>query len=263
MGGDRIIPSRMSPEERLLFLKELFTYRWAAEKTSGPLCLDLGCGAGYGTRILSEKFGSAVGVDISEDAVKKARSEYERNNCDFLHYDGRALPFPENMFDTVVSFHVIEHVKDAKQFLSEACRVLKKGGTFIISTPNAALRISEGETPWNVFHVREYTFGEFRGILARTFSEITVYGVTAVDKVMEIEKKRIVHNRKLASYDFLGLRRIIPAWLMAFPVALAHRIGPRSAVETPVDINMDPALVYSVGEASVKTSLDIMAVCRK
>ncbi len=49
----------------------------------------------------------------------------------------KKFPLEDNLFDTVVSTDVIEHLYDINNFLSEIHRVLKKGGKVIISTPNA------------------------------------------------------------------------------------------------------------------------------
>lgn len=49
---------------------------------------------------------------------------------------GENLPFPDNTFDLVASFQVLEHVRDTQQVLKEAVRVLKPGGMLVFEMPN-------------------------------------------------------------------------------------------------------------------------------
>lgn len=90
--------------------------------------------------------------------------------------DATNLPFGDKSFDAVVSFDVVEHILDDKQFISEAFRVCKKGGYLVLGTPNR-LRLSNrlmnllGKRivyPYylgpNTIHVREYTKAEFASL---------------------------------------------------------------------------------------------------
>ena len=51
-------------------------------------------------------------------------------------YDGTTLPFPDEWFDTALSFQVLEHVADEHRALSEISRVLRPGGDFVLTVPN-------------------------------------------------------------------------------------------------------------------------------
>jgi len=90
--------------------------------------LDIGTGNGEIASYLSE-FYDVVSVDITD----------QRTVCDgftFVQLGGEGLPFSDKSFDVVVSNHVIEHVADADQHLSEIERVLKEGGLAYLATPN-------------------------------------------------------------------------------------------------------------------------------
>lgn len=52
-----------------------------------------------------------------------------------IKMDIHEIPFEENTFDVIFCNHVLEHVKDDKQALSEIKRVLKKGGWAILQVP--------------------------------------------------------------------------------------------------------------------------------
>lgn len=105
----------------------------------GGRLIDVGCGTGNGLIIFHKRFGvSAVGVDVSSGMLDLARAKIER--CDLpieLHLmDGETLPFDDGSFDAGVSFEVLEHTPHPARLLSELARVVKRGGTVIVTTPN-------------------------------------------------------------------------------------------------------------------------------
>ncbi|MGV0803483.1 class I SAM-dependent methyltransferase, partial [Mycolicibacterium elephantis] len=75
------------------------------------------------------------------------------------------LPLADDEVDVVVNFQVIEHLWDQGQFVSECLRVLRPGGTLLISTPNR-ITFSPGlDTPVNPFHTRELNAAELTELL--------------------------------------------------------------------------------------------------
>ena len=58
------------------------------------------------------------------------------------------LPFEDNTFNVVTSFETIEHIKDDKGQVKEVLRVLKDGGLYIVSTPNAWSKHLFGKTKY-------------------------------------------------------------------------------------------------------------------
>ncbi|MDP8233396.1 MAG: class I SAM-dependent methyltransferase [Candidatus Saelkia tenebricola] len=268
MNGKRILPDKIRFEsERLLYLKQVYTYNWVRKIIPlRSLCLDLGCGEGYGTKILSSGAQEITGVDIEAEVVNKASYKYASKNCLFKQYDGKKISFPENTFDVVVSFQVIEHVKDDFGFISEAHRVLKKGGMFILATPNKDIRLPKNQKPWNIHHVREYSLNGFKGVLKNSFSEVEILGIQAVGKVKEIEQERIRQNLKIISWDFLNLRRILPKCIVVNIVRIVHLL--KSKKNNPefksgdfLPENADS--LYKMETQGVENALDIVGVCRK
>src|SRR5690606_4123973 len=77
----------------------------------------------------------------------------------------------DNSFDTVVSFQVIEHIKDDRLFLQEIHRVLRPGGIAMITTPNRSMSLTRN--PW---HVREYLPAELKGLVAGIFPRVELKG---------------------------------------------------------------------------------------
>lgn len=101
-----------------------------------PRILDLGCGTGWFSVILSQ-FGPTTGVDFSDFAIQQASTKYPWIN--FLQADLRDWNIPAQLepFDLVVSQEVVEHFEDQETQLRLAHRLLKDGGYLILTTPNA------------------------------------------------------------------------------------------------------------------------------
>jgi len=267
MSGERIVPENIkSLGEYFLYLKEIFIYNWCAKIIpSTGHCLDLGCGEGFGTQLLAPFVKEMVGIDINKKIIQRASNKYGGSNCHFEIYNGKILPFSDDTLDAVVSLHVIEHVKDDTHFVSEIYRVLKKDGIGIFTTPNRIMRLPPGVMPWNIFHVREYTPSELHKLLTTSFKEAEFFGLTAVDKVKQIEEARIRQNLKLISYDFFNLRRLLPLPISSLLIKVLHFI---KGVEKKVDHSVyekykDPFSLYKVEKILDENVLDIIGICMK
>jgi len=101
----------------------------------GAKVLEAGCGSGEGISIFSGEGRLAVGLDISEEAIKLTVS----HSIHGVRGDNFMLPFPEGTFDLVYNSGVIEHFKypgNIRQ-IKEMARVTKNGGEVIINVPNS------------------------------------------------------------------------------------------------------------------------------
>lgn len=98
--------------------------------------LDAGCSSGYATRFFAEKCPETYGIEISDD-VEIARQRYPHIR---FHRGGlESTPFEDNFFDVIIMSDVLEHVDNEQRALDEMYRILKPGGTFIVSTPHTGL----------------------------------------------------------------------------------------------------------------------------
>ncbi|MBO8171541.1 MAG: methyltransferase domain-containing protein [Bacillaceae bacterium] len=106
----------------------------AADPQPGEKALDLGCGTGIYTLWLAKMGLRVTGIDISREMLHQAREKAARENVqvDLLSGDIHNLPFPDDIFDLVIGNIVLEFVDDPKQVVSEALRVIKKGGRLVI-----------------------------------------------------------------------------------------------------------------------------------
>lgn len=98
--------------------------------------LDVGCGVGLLEDTLDDAFGSVIGVDVAQDALKVARDRHP-HSC-FLRYDGTTLPFPNDSFDVSVAVCVMHHVPPPqwRTFLEEMVRVTKADGRVVVFEHN-------------------------------------------------------------------------------------------------------------------------------
>ncbi len=113
-------------------LREAFLH---AEVCGGDRALDLGCGDGHFTQVLSRAGARATGLDVAEAALRRARARYPE--LDFvLGKIDEPLPLADNVFDLVWASEVIEHIADTARWLSEVRRVLAPGGRLLLSTPS-------------------------------------------------------------------------------------------------------------------------------
>lgn len=96
--------------------------------------LDAGCSAGYATVHFAEHVGNAAGIDVDEDAILEARAKYPE--IDFQVAPLERIPHPDESFDVVVCLDVLEHVSDDGTAVEELFRVLRPGGTLILTTPH-------------------------------------------------------------------------------------------------------------------------------
>ncbi len=142
----------------------------------GDSVLDCACGSGYGTKMLSSNASQTLGMDVSPTAIEYCREKYAGSGCEFKIGNAEALELPSASIDIYCSFETIEHVPNPRQLLTESRRVLRNGGTFLVSTPNRVFsNLKSGERPSNPFHFREWSLGEFDAELRGYFSEVRTY----------------------------------------------------------------------------------------
>jgi len=118
-----------------LFGRFKLCYDWIPEGTS--TLLDAGCAWGYATRFFQKKAPQTYGIDPNEEQIDIAIQRYP--GIRFFCCGLESTPFDPDFFDTVILCDVLEHVNNELQSLNEIFRILRPGGTLIITTMNKGL----------------------------------------------------------------------------------------------------------------------------
>lgn len=103
----------------------------------GSSILDCGCGIGLSSYLLAKAGLEVTGTDISPLFISEAKKRYTNQpELRFFVEDAVKMSFPNQSFDAVCSFDLLEHVTDVKGVLKEMRRTIRRGGTLVIFMPN-------------------------------------------------------------------------------------------------------------------------------
>ncbi len=138
--------------------------------------LDIGCGNGTTLLYLRKHFNvKGVGIDISDHAIKKLQENIKDTSLSFYIGDHRNLQMIEHgQFDIVLSFGVIEHFEEYGLALTEARRMLKPNGQFILIQPHLFsfgviqeyyLRLMG---KWKFSKQKDFSFFRYKSLLRQT-----------------------------------------------------------------------------------------------
>jgi ubiquinone/menaquinone biosynthesis C-methylase UbiE len=100
----------------------------------GMRVLDVGCGEGRFAAELAGAGATLVGLDVAEEPLRRGRLRHPELDLRLVEGEG-SWPLPDAAFDLVWAGEVIEHVADTAGWLSEVRRVLRSGGSLLLSTP--------------------------------------------------------------------------------------------------------------------------------
>lgn len=193
-------------------------YVVATEYVRGNL-LEVGCGEGRGINLLKPLVQHYTAIDKIEDVITSLKVQHPE--CTFIASDIPPFPINENeAFDCVISFQVIEHIRDDLHFLREIHRMLKPSGIGLLTTPNR--RMSLTRNPW---HIREYLPDELERLAAQVFGEVTVKGITGNEKVMRYYEENKATVQRITRWDILNLQYRLPAALLKIPYEILNRIN--------------------------------------
>jgi 2-polyprenyl-3-methyl-5-hydroxy-6-metoxy-1,4-benzoquinol methylase len=158
-----------------------------AHVPAGGRVLDVGCGEGRFAAELVRAGREVVGVDVAEEPLRRARTLQPGLDVRLVPVEG-AWPLQDVSFDAVWAGEVIEHVADTAGWLSEVRRVLRGGGSLVLSTPahdwltrlalGLSARAFAARLNPRCDHLRFYTRGALAALLEDFgFREIEIRGV--------------------------------------------------------------------------------------
>ncbi len=115
--------------------------------------LDVGCSNGASVAIANDLGVKAEGVDPSEKAVKNGIDRGLKIHLGYLH----EISLPDNAFDAITLYEVIEHVNEPKVLLEECHRILKPDGVLLIGTGNIDSWTRQiKKNKWDFFDMKEH-----------------------------------------------------------------------------------------------------------
>jgi SAM-dependent methyltransferase len=169
--GERTVPG--VAVENYWFRRHEAAYRWmvATQPVHDAVVVEAGCGEGYGAALLAAAGAAVVaGLDLDHPTLVHAADRYPQVAT--VRANLVALPVATSRADLVVSSQVVEHLWDQDAFVAECARVLRPGGSLVLTTPNRRTF-----PPGNVFHHRELDAGGLAALVARHLEVSAVLGV--------------------------------------------------------------------------------------
>lgn len=171
--------------KRLNFINHRKVYKFSEQFVKGKICLDAGCGSGYGSNILSKEAKKVYGIDASSKSLKYAKSSYK--NIDFERMFLPKLSFPDSFFDLCICSEVLEHLKEYSKegdTVRELKRVLKPNGIMILATPNIELLNNHG-----------FGYEELKSLLDKNFNNVAFFENSLIPRDKALWEYRLNNNK--------------------------------------------------------------------
>ncbi len=242
-------PGQKATDEQLRRIVQ--RYRFARDHAAGGRILEVACGTGIGLDYLAAAAREVAGVDIDPKNVAMARAVVGADGnrtpgrVAVEEMDAHHLKYPDASFDLVLLFEAIYYLRDPERFVSEAARVLDRGGRLIIGCVNRAWP----DCHPSPFSHRYYTAAELKQLLATRFPRVNLYaGFPTSDAGF---RARVVSLLKRAGIRFhlipgslaarAYLKRIFIGQLADLPSQVTDGLAPYDA---PVPIQADEPLEH-------------------
>ena len=127
--------------------------------------LDIGCGYGWFEVNAFKKGARRIfGAEVSEDDLSTIKKYIRNKNFTPLIGSSSHIPLKNSSMDTVVAWEVIEHIPKGSEnkFFKEVARLLKKNGTFYLSTPHQSFFSTYLDPAFWLIGHRHYSEGQLR-----------------------------------------------------------------------------------------------------
>lgn len=211
--------------------EHLARYLFARDLAEGRSVVDCACGDGTSSRLLGERADRVWGFDVSSEAITLASKVNGGGNIEYERADATDLSLATGTATMYVSLETIEHLPDVERFLEEAVRVLDRElGLFVCSTPDREV-YSPGnrleDTPWNSFHLREYSVTEFGTLLRRFFADVEMFGQNPTSPILTAMKHRA--GRRLPGNTMVRVNQALKLPRLFHDRLEQHRVQPMAA----------------------------------
>jgi len=231
--GERYVPE----ESGNIALEHLHRYLSACPLVKNKTVLDIACGEGYGSALLSKQANQVIGIDIDDSTIKHASSKYTLPNLKFAVGDCAAIPLADSSVDVIVSFETIEHHAKHEEMMREFKRVLKSDGFLIISSPDKK-NYSDLRGFHNKYHVKELYEENFKKLLSFYFGNYRVFKQRIIfgSAIFTDSQKGVIQNYLMSGG---GIQEVTGVHAPYYHIAVASDVGlPELAVgvlEQPIN----------------------------
>ena len=167
--------------------------------------LDIGAGSGHSLFPLKNNgWGELWAVDI--DDFNKGTFEKAEIIFNQVDVEKQPLPYQNNFFDVIISFHVIEHLLNPHNYLEEIERTLKNSGVFIMVTPNWR---KQYRTFWrDPTHVHPYDKESIRRILkSYNFNPIAIKDFGVIKGAGRTKLWKLFKNLMFTGIDLISISK--------------------------------------------------------
>jgi len=254
--------------DAIAYLTHTIAYQEVIDLVKDKEVMEIGCGAGYGSKYLSQFAKGITTVDLDAHSLAYAKENNSAPNITYVKanvLDG--IPCKEKSFDVAICFQVLEHIapRDSIKFLSEIKRCLKVNSKLVLTTPNRKTRLQPCQKPINRYHKIEYTGKSLKRRLGKVFSDVEIKGLRGS---AEIEKEKLkfksgifkayirnpIRNLILNTSKLLGINLL---YNFLEQRSKKNKIVKPSSSE-PFDYKIDDLYFDSV---NVDKSFDLFAIC--
>lgn len=158
----------------------LARYKFCAKMLAGKSSvLDVGCGDGFGTRVVLQEVKAVHGIDFDPLFIEWAKkyAEHEELNCTFSVLD-ITQQVPEGRYDAAYALDFIEHIQPELEHkcMENICKALKPHAVCILGTPNITAKAYA--SPWSAHgHTNLKSAESLRELLSRYFYNVFIFSM--------------------------------------------------------------------------------------
>lgn len=183
--------------------------------------LENGCGVGMYVEHLNPYARRVIGLEYDHERAVDAHAR----SAEIICAAGEQLPFPDQIFDAILSHEVLEHVQDDREAVQEMVRVLSRGGRIILFVPNRGYPFETHGIYWR----GKYRFGNIplvnylpRGWRDRFAPHVRIYQTRDLEKLFDGLPVRLVYRTVIfGAYDNIIARNArLGNWLRGILQAL-------------------------------------------
>lgn len=159
----------------------LFACDYLKEHTITENVLDIVCGTGYGSFLLSKQIKNVVGIDKN---IEEVAPQYKKDNIKFIKEDIDKVDLTST-YQAIICFETLEHVNNPNRLLKQISKSLTSKGFFLLSVPNAKYeKLDENGNNLDIYHKTIFKLDNLLDQLKNDFKIIDVLGQSKINEII-------------------------------------------------------------------------------